>query len=83
MTDEELEEINRQMIKVCRRCDSMDVNVRCAKPGWYFVGCLACENKTLCDEAMVREVVRLWNTRTIRWARTINKVIDNMPPDAV
>ena len=83
MTNEELEDLNRQIIKICRCCDSTDVSVRYAKPGWYFVGCLACENKTLCDEAMVREVVRLWNTRTIRWVRAVNKVIDNTPPDVV
>ena len=83
MTDKELEDLNRQIIKVCRCSDSTDVSVRRAKPGWYFVGCLACENKTLCDEAMVREAVQLWNSRTIRWARTVNKVIDIMPPGVV
>ena len=83
MTNEELEDLNRQIIKICRCCDSTDVSVRHAKLGWYFVGCLACENKTLCDEAMVREVVRLWNIRTIRWARAVNKVIDSIPPDMI
>lgn len=83
MTNKELEELNRQIIKICRCCDSTDVSVRYAKPGWYFVGCLACENKTLCDEAMVHEVVRLWNTRTIRWAHIVNKVIDNIPPSMI
>ena len=83
MTNEELEELNRHIIKICRCCDSTDVSVRCAKHGWYFVGCLACENKTLCDEAMVREVVRLWNTRTIRWAHIVYKVIDNTLPSMI
>lgn len=83
MTNEELEELNRQMIKICRCCDSTDVSVRYAKPGWYFVGCLACGNKTLCDEAMARGAVRLWNIRTIRWARTVNKVINSIPSDVV
>ena len=83
MTNEELEDLNRQMIKICRCCDFMGVSVRRVKPGWYFVGCLACENKTLCDEAMVREVVRRWNVRTARWVRTVNKVIDSIPPDVI
>ena len=83
MTNEGIEELNRQIIKICRCCDSTDVSVRYAKPGWYFVGCIACGNKILCDEAVVREVVQLWNTRTIRWARAVNKVIDNIPPSVI
>ena len=66
MTNEELEELNRQLIKICRCRDSIDVSeVRQARLR-YFVGCLACGNKTLCDEAMACEVVRLWNSRAAR-----------------
>ena len=66
MTDGEIEELNRKIEKKCLVCDGENVSVRIARKGWYFVGCLDCENKTLCDESKVVKVVDSWNTRVRR-----------------
>ena len=41
----------------CRSCGCEETSVRVAKYGWFFVGCTACGNKTLCDKAKVQQVI--------------------------
>lgn len=59
MTDEEL--ARYEIIKPCPSCGSNMVNVRQANNRWYYVGCMDCFNKTLCEEKYIDYAVERWN----------------------
>ena len=59
MTDEELESIP---LLDCPSCDSHNTDVRRASNGWYYVGCMDCFNKRMCEEAYIGECVEQFNT---------------------
>jgi hypothetical protein len=53
LTETELENYNKKIIKICPSCDSKNVNVRAAKENLFYVGCMDCSNKTLCEEKYI------------------------------
>jgi ssDNA-binding Zn-finger/Zn-ribbon topoisomerase 1 len=58
--DEE-RELLQTVLEPCPTCGSEYTSVRFAKHGWYYVGCMDCENKTLCDASKVHKVIKRWN----------------------
>ena len=59
MTDEELEKIQ---LPRCWQCDSKLTSVRRAKDGWYYVGCIDCGNKRICDEKYLQYTIEFWRS---------------------
>ena len=50
------------VLEPCPTCGSEYTSVRFASHGWYYVGCECCENKRLCDESKVHDVIKQWNS---------------------
>ena len=57
MTDEELEAIK---LPPCYNDTSHITSVRSAGNGWFYVGCVDCFNKRMCDEARLQDTIDSW-----------------------
>jgi hypothetical protein len=67
ITDEELEKIT---LPKCWNCDSNMTSVRRGKDGWFYVGCIDCENKRICDEMYLQDTIEAWTDYSRKvWAR--------------
>ena len=64
------EELAKYRLLDCPSCDSHNTNVRVAGHGWYYVGCMDCFNKKMCEEAYIDECVEQFNT----YARKCGKI---------
>lgn len=47
----------------CPSCKAGNTSIRPQKDGWYYVGCIECFNKILCDRANLEYAIELWNRR--------------------
>ncbi len=68
MKDEELAKIN---LPHCWRCGSHITSVRYAGDGWYYVGCVDCDNKRTCDEKYLQETIDYWCQLALRFGRNM------------
>ena len=67
MTDEELEKIS---LPPCWNCESHMTSVRRAGGGWFYVGCIDCGNKRMCDEKYLQDTIESWTRYGEKvWAR--------------
>ena len=63
LTDEELEAIP---LLDCPSCDSHNTSVRKASNKWWYIGCMDCDNKRMCDKKYLPETIDAWTKYALR-----------------
>jgi transcription elongation factor Elf1 len=70
MTDEEIENYNKNIDIRCPSCGSKNVSIRRAKYNEYIYGCQDCDNKRICDEKYLQYTIDYWDEYAKKvWAR--------------